>query len=113
MPKYLWTSIDNIPTPFANKISLYYLSDKNTVTSTNLKRVQDMANYIINKNQQPSGDYEVHNATTGCDHMPNPANQIDLGFHTTCHGAVSKAKRRWPNERINGCYYCCNPCHTT
>jgi len=72
-----------------------------------------MARFIINKNAQDNGDHEVHNATTGCAHMPNSENQIDLGNHSSCHGAVADAKSRWPDNRINGCYYCCNPCHTS
>lgn len=72
-----------------------------------------MPQYIINKNQQSNGDHEVHDKTNGCSYMPETANQIDLGYHATCDGAVSDAKRRWPQERINGCYYCCNPCHTS
>ena len=73
-----------------------------------------MSRYIINNNQQPNGDYEVHNATNGCTHMPRVENQVDLGEHLNCQSAVLSAKRRWPQaSRINGCYYCCNPCHTT
>lgn len=72
-----------------------------------------MNQFIINSNQQPNGDHEVHNRTTGCSHMPDPANQVDLGFHTSCHGAVQKARTQWPSSRINGCYYCCRACHTS
>jgi hypothetical protein len=72
-----------------------------------------MPRFVINKNKQASGDHEVHNATTGCRYMPNSENQIDLGTHVNCHGAVTNAKSRWPNEKINGCYYCCKECHTT
>jgi hypothetical protein len=73
-----------------------------------------MSKFIINKNRQPNGDYEVHDATTGCQYMPAPENQIDLGYHPSCHGAVAEAKRRWPSEgRINGCFFCCPACHTT
>ena len=71
-----------------------------------------MSRFVINKNQQPNGDYEVHNASAGCQYMPKPENQIDLGTHPSCHGAVAKAKADYPNAKINGCYYCCNPCHT-
>jgi hypothetical protein len=74
-----------------------------------------MPNFIINKNAQPkSGEYEVHNTSRGCSYMPKPENQIALGVHTDCHGAVAQAKRDYPNEKskINGCYYCCNSCHT-
>jgi hypothetical protein len=72
-----------------------------------------MNKFIINKNQQPNGDYEVHNATAGCSYMPQPHNQVDLGYHSDCSGAVSAAKRANPALRINGCYYCCRACHTS
>lgn len=72
-----------------------------------------MYQFIINKNSQSNGDHEVHNKTRGCSFMPSLENQIDLGYHATCHGAVAEAKRRWPQDRINGCYYCANDCHTT
>lgn len=72
-----------------------------------------MPQFIVNQNAQANGDHEVHNKTTGCNYMPNLENQIDLGYHNDCHGAVAEAKRRWPNNRINGCYYCCNACHTS
>jgi hypothetical protein len=71
-----------------------------------------MPNFIINKNAQSNGDNEVHNTTDGCSYMPDTENQIALGTHTSCHGAVAHAKSKWPDNRINGCYYCCNPCHT-
>lgn len=71
--------------------------------------------FIINKNQQNNGDYEVHNATNPCGYMPDLKNRIDLGSHISCHDAVNKAKIMFPQEshNINGCYYCCNSCHTT
>ncbi len=72
-----------------------------------------MARFIINKNAQNNGDHEVHNKTEGCSFMPNIENQVDLGFHQNCHGAVATAKSRWPSDRINGCYYCSNACHTS
>ena len=72
-----------------------------------------MPNFIINSNAQNNGDHEVHNTTTGCSFMPAAANQISLGYHANCQGAVADAKRRWPGQRINGCYYCANACHTS
>lgn len=74
---------------------------------------KSLPSFIINKNQQQNGDYEVHNTTTGCSFMPQVANQIALGIHTDCASAVRQAKQNWPNARINGCYYCCRPCHTS
>jgi len=72
-----------------------------------------MPYFVLNKNQQQNGDYEVHNTTTGCTYMPKPENQINLGQHLSCHEAVSYAKSQWSNARINGCYYCCYACHTS
>lgn len=72
-----------------------------------------MPRFLMNKKAQPNGDHEVHNATAGCTHIPSAENQIDLGIHTSCHGAVAEAKGRWPEKRIDGCYYCCKSCHTS
>lgn len=72
-----------------------------------------MPRFIINKNAQANGDHEVHNATIGCSYMPQQANQVDLGTHLSCAGAVTNAKSKWPGLRINGCYYCSISCHTT
>lgn len=72
-----------------------------------------MPSFVINKNPQQNGDHEVHNASDPCQNMPMPSNQIDLGFHPTCREAVASAKQRWPGNRINGCYWCANDCHTT
>lgn len=72
-----------------------------------------MPHFIINKNQQTNGDHEVHNATAGCSHMPNSENQIDLGLHNSCLEAVALAQNKWQDNRINGCFYCCKPCHTS
>jgi hypothetical protein len=72
-----------------------------------------MAQFIINKNAQSNGDHEVHDTTAGCAYLPRPENQIELGLHSSCHGAVALARQKWPNHRINGCYYCCHACHTT
>lgn len=72
-----------------------------------------MPKFILNQTQQPNGDREVHNATTGCSHMPALSNQVDLGIHATCHGAILEAKRRYPNIKIDGCAYCSPSCHTS
>lgn len=70
-----------------------------------------MAYFYINKNQQANGDHEVH--TTICTHPPVQENKVSLGYFDYCWQAVAEAKRKWPNVRINGCYYCAKPCHTT
>lgn len=71
-----------------------------------------MANFIVNKNAQSDGYHEVHNLDAGCSNLPNPENQISLGYHTTCQSAVSKAKQTYPSHKFDGCYYCANACHT-
>jgi hypothetical protein len=71
-----------------------------------------MPKYIINKNAQSTGEHEVHKDDGSCNYMPLPENRIDLGNFTTCQSAVAEAKKRYPNHKIDGCYYCCNPCHT-
>lgn len=68
-----------------------------------------MASYYVNKNAQNNGDHEVH--VEGCGHMPLPQNRQYLGNFTSCHDAVRAAKIYY--YQSNGCYYCCNPCHTS
>ncbi len=74
--------------------------------------------YYLNKNQQEdSGDYEVH--IQSCSHGAHPSNQIYLGYYNNCADAVNKAIRLYGHEvkkyhgRINGCFFCCRPCHTS
>ncbi len=93
--------------------SCYTARRRSTFNPYDLGRVKTMSKFIINQNVQANGDYEVHNLTTGCSFMPYPQNRVDLGEHLNCFSAVLAAKRRWPNARINGCYYCCNACHTS
>lgn len=57
-----------------------------------------MPHYIVNKNAQfNSGDHEVHltprSSCTG-PRYPLPENQVSLGSHPTCHGAVREANAR-------------------
>lgn len=74
-----------------------------------------MLKYYINENQQSNGDYEVHVDDNTCPHPADDTNKIDLGFHSDCQSAVTKAKTMFPqhSHQINGCYWCCRPCHTT
>ncbi|MBD58801.1 MAG: hypothetical protein CL808_01580 [Citromicrobium sp.] len=70
-----------------------------------------MPNFIVNTTAQSNGDHEVHNTTAGCSYMPSTSNQKNLGTHSDCHGAVTEAKKTY--SQSNGCYYCCNACHTS
>jgi len=67
-----------------------------------------MANYYVNKNSQSNGDHEVH--TTGCSWLPEPHNRTLLGNYSSCDPAVTKSKIHY--TQVNGCFYCCKPCHT-
>lgn len=67
-----------------------------------------MAKYYVNRNAQPTGEHEVHKQ--GCSYMPAPQNCAYLGDFTNCHDAVAEARKRYSN--VDGCYYCCNDCHT-
>jgi len=68
-----------------------------------------MPKYCVNKNPQSNGDHEVHK--DGCNHLPDPQNRKDLGYHSNCQSAVREAKTYY--SKANGCYYCSNDCHTS
>lgn len=68
-----------------------------------------MAKYCVNTQPQSNGDHEVHNLDT-CNHLPDPAHRKHLGSFTSCKGAVIEAKKTYKTS--NGCYFCCNECHT-
>ncbi len=67
-----------------------------------------MPNYLVNKNAQSTGEHEVHQTT--CERRPEFANQQHLGSYQNCHQAVHAAKNYYSN--VDGCFFCCNPCHT-
>jgi hypothetical protein len=67
-----------------------------------------MALYYVNKNAQTTGEHEVHTST--CLFLPSIENRIFLGDFDNCAEAVREAKKYYSN--VDGCYYCCYPCHT-
>ena len=69
-----------------------------------------MAKYYLNLNMQSNGDYEVHKGS--CSYVPI-TNYEYLGLFYNCDEAVAEARSRHPFKKINGCYYCSKPCHTT
>ncbi len=75
-----------------------------------------MQKYYMNSNMQDSGDFEVH--TTGCSHGADEDNRLYLGDYYSCGPAVQEAIRLYASKvtelggKINGCYWCCNTCHT-
>lgn len=68
-----------------------------------------MSFYYVNQNGQSNGDHEVH--TTGCSFMPARQNRIYLGDFSSCYPAVRAAREHY--RQSNGCYCCCNACHTS
>ena len=68
--------------------------------------------YCVNTNEQPdSGDHEVHDLASTDDCLPEPENRKELGWHSSCEGAVEAAREFFAD--VNGCFYCANQCHTT
>lgn len=65
--------------------------------------------YYVNKNRQTNGDHEVH--TSSCSYLPDADNRLYLGYFSTCAEAVREAKKTY--SQSNGCYCCCNACHTS
>ena len=73
-----------------------------------------MPYYYVNKNAQPRTlDHEVHRTDeVGCRNPAARYNREDVGWHSSCHGAVATAKTRHPTWKVNGCAHCCPACHT-
>lgn len=65
--------------------------------------------YYVNKNAQANGDHEVHKSN--CRYLPTTINLQGLGYFSNCGDAVREAKKYY--SKSNGCYYCCNACHTS
>jgi hypothetical protein len=65
--------------------------------------------YYVHKYKDPQGDHEVH--IEGCSKMPLPENRMYLGEFSNCQDAVREAKKYY--SPVDGCYYCCSPCHTS
>lgn len=62
--------------------------------------------YCVNKETNwPGFDHEVHKQ--GCSKWPS--NRIDLGWHSTCYGAIAEARRHYGN--VDGCAICSDACH--
>ena len=72
--------------------------------------------YFMNAHQQQNGDFEVHDAK--CQYGELVVRAVELGDYQNCQPAVQKAEAmygvqaRQKGGQVNGCYYCCNSCHT-
>ena len=68
-----------------------------------------MPNYYVNDTaQSESGDHEVHE--DGCYWLSLARNTTFLGWFASCHGAVAKAKQKYP-ATADGCKHCSPACH--
>lgn len=66
-----------------------------------------MDKYIINENPSANGVHELHNATAGCDALPDSSEQISIGYFATYELAYKRAQMNWPTVKIKGCAQCC------
>lgn len=66
-----------------------------------------MYHYYVNRNQQPTGEHEVHKEN--CPYAPHPSNRIDLGWCSSDFEALAKARKYYLN--VDGCRYCCPSIH--
>lgn len=69
-----------------------------------------MEHYYFNKNTDKNNKHEVH--TEGCSYKPDLQNRTYIGYCSDCKEAIARAEKEYPNEKFDGCYYCCNKCHT-
>ena len=67
-----------------------------------------MEHYYVNKIAQITGEHEVHKQ--GCTYLPSIDNRIYLSQFSSCAEAVREARKHY--TKVDGCYYCCKPCHT-
>ena len=63
--------------------------------------------YFINKHAQETGEHEVHRED--CTWLPEDENRLYLGMFNNCIDPVKKSSHYYP--MVDGCYYCCRPCH--
>ena len=64
-----------------------------------------MPEFCVSRNPQPTGVHEVH-----ADNCPAwPTDNVSLGWHRDCHGAVQEARIYFPH--VDGCAICSMMCH--
>lgn len=69
-----------------------------------------MDRFYMNKNEQPTGEHEVHRTYSTCPTHADPANRRDLGEHPDCKSALAAARQIARN--VDGCAHCVPDCHT-
>lgn len=70
-----------------------------------------MKRYYLNLNQQPSGQYELHEEN--CTFIEDSKNMDYIGYFSNCFDAIEAAKEKYPSiaNHIDGCFYCSRPCN--
>lgn len=69
-----------------------------------------MPYFCVNTQAQTNGDHEVHDVSVERSCLPAANHRQDLGFHASCSGAVTEAKKYY--RQSNGCRWCAPACHT-
>lgn len=69
-----------------------------------------LPSYYYDTNTDVNNITEVHKE--GCSRMPDDFHRVAIERFSNCHDAISKAKEEYPWKNFDGCYYCCNECHT-
>lgn len=64
-----------------------------------------MDNFYLNKNEQTSGEHEVHRS--GCYWLTLMTNKEYLGIQLSSSAAIAKAKSLHLFWKIDGCATCC------
>jgi len=64
--------------------------------------------YYVNNHAQPTGEHEVH--AEGCYYLTIAQSTTPLGSFNNCYDAVLAARKIYDN--VDGCAFCCPPCHT-
>lgn len=66
--------------------------------------------YYFNNNVDSHGKHEIH--TEDCIYLEKTYNKTIIGDFKNCNDALKNTIFRHFPKRFDGCYYCCNECHT-
>lgn len=72
------------------------------------ERRTSLMKFYVNKNEQPTGEHEVHRFD--CAWLPDVENRIYLGDFSTSQAAVKEARNYY--SCVDGCIHCCPESHT-
>jgi len=67
-----------------------------------------MQHYYVNKQAQPNGEHEVH--VPRCTYVAEGEDAVHLGTFVNCKEALQAAHAYY--EKVNGCAWCCQDCHS-